>query len=594
MIVFCALIVLSCALSAFLRHDLNFDLINYHYYNAHAFLHDRMGTDFFPAFANTYLNPLIELPLYFLIKYLNNWPALVYGLQGLWLGLSLYMLYKIACLFFKAEEKYGALKIVLVLFIATVEKTTWIQIGASTNEIPMLFLSLSGLYMLLRMLKYSTEQTLIKFFIAGFILGAGMGLKLTMSSVCAASGIMLILSHKLLHKPIKDIGIFALGGVIGFLLFDGWLMIKLWNLYSNPFFPYLNNIFNSEYADPIDYRDTRNIRDLSVFFPYLWLFKEYFLFGADPSGFFYIGITLLQIALIRLIVKKRKDQVEMEQSLNTALIYFLICYYFCWYWAYGYLRYMTVFMVLLSILVMQRINFGNKKACFWWFVLIVIGLLYRPGDYLGHEVSRGRTVIDVEEIFVPENTVIYTYGNMTAGFAAFSTKGADYQIIAHSKICSDKDEQCGITGHGSDFMENEKLAALREKFKAKNKAAHVIYIINQEHYPFFHLSIDHDNPDSELSQMFTALPKNAKFTTVSANVLLQEEKLNYHPDLRLNLKNNYYCRPLRHNIYDSFRNLYPIYICVPKHLKDIILNNGLLDLERMTDNHGFRESVFHW
>src|SRR2546425_5096832 len=53
------------AISTFLlRQDVNWDLRNYHFYNAWAFVHGRLGWDLAPAQGGTFHNPLPDPPFY--------------------------------------------------------------------------------------------------------------------------------------------------------------------------------------------------------------------------------------------------------------------------------------------------------------------------------------------------------------------------------------------------------------------------------------------------------------------------------------------------------------------------------------------------
>src|SRR5438552_17597373 len=53
------------AISAFvLRQAANWDLRNYHFYNAWAYVHSRLGWDLAPAQLQTFFNPLLDLPFY--------------------------------------------------------------------------------------------------------------------------------------------------------------------------------------------------------------------------------------------------------------------------------------------------------------------------------------------------------------------------------------------------------------------------------------------------------------------------------------------------------------------------------------------------
>ncbi len=76
--------------------DISWDLRNYHYYNAYAFLHDRLTLDVAPAMIQSYLNPLLDLLPYLIITHLPpHWLGIIIGgIQGI----NIWFLFKIAYL----------------------------------------------------------------------------------------------------------------------------------------------------------------------------------------------------------------------------------------------------------------------------------------------------------------------------------------------------------------------------------------------------------------------------------------------------------------------------------------------------------------
>ncbi len=53
-----------------LDQDANWDLCNYHYYHAYAFLHGRFYYDILPAATPAFYNPLLNVPFYYLVNLL--------------------------------------------------------------------------------------------------------------------------------------------------------------------------------------------------------------------------------------------------------------------------------------------------------------------------------------------------------------------------------------------------------------------------------------------------------------------------------------------------------------------------------------------
>ena len=61
-------VAVAGAASLLIGKDVNWDLRNYHYYNAFAFLNGRFGWDLAPAQIQTYFNPLGDFPFYALVN----------------------------------------------------------------------------------------------------------------------------------------------------------------------------------------------------------------------------------------------------------------------------------------------------------------------------------------------------------------------------------------------------------------------------------------------------------------------------------------------------------------------------------------------
>jgi hypothetical protein len=61
--------VVCAAWSLYAGKDVNWDLLNYHYYLPYELLGMRLEQDFFAASAQSYLNPLGYLPFYLMVSH---------------------------------------------------------------------------------------------------------------------------------------------------------------------------------------------------------------------------------------------------------------------------------------------------------------------------------------------------------------------------------------------------------------------------------------------------------------------------------------------------------------------------------------------
>ena len=422
-LMFFLLMILAVIVSVVLKNENFFDIANYHYYNPWAFLNGRIGYDIVPASYLSFLNPLLDLPRYFTIVYLNEHINWFYAINGLWFGGLLIVLYKILRLFFDTKKLQGCIWVILALVIAITGRMTWYQVGASTNEIIIAFIDLWGLYFLLSALQDKKNQKLSNFVWAGLILGIGMGLKLTSVTVCVAAGLSLIIGFKWLSRPIKFISFFALFGMIGFLLIDGWWMYKMWSLYDNPFFPLFNNIFGSNYFDKSTLSTSNLMPSWSqlIICPYLSMGGEV-CNGEGVSSDYRLPLayTIAVIWLIYFLVRGKIKYYYQKKPMMFFFYLFLLFDYLLWAKSLGVQHYFVVIEVLISVLVVQTCEqLCNKKyKLISYGMTAVLALLLLSVPWTCHSFGnlQGRSkVIDVEPIKLPDNTLIKMYNLPLAG-----------------------------------------------------------------------------------------------------------------------------------------------------------------------------------
>src|ERR1700682_469686 len=90
---FCAT---SCLVSLYLGQDINYDLKDYHFYNAWALWTGRWSQDLFAAGPATYFSPFLDVPYYLVaMELFPSHGAYVVALAGLPYGVLLYFIYLI-------------------------------------------------------------------------------------------------------------------------------------------------------------------------------------------------------------------------------------------------------------------------------------------------------------------------------------------------------------------------------------------------------------------------------------------------------------------------------------------------------------------
>ncbi len=442
---FIVLMSFSVAVSVILKNENLFDFYNYHYYNPWAWLNGRIGYDVAPASYLTFLNPLIDLPRYFTIVLFNEHINWFYAVNGLWFGWLLFVFYKTLRLIFDTDTVRGCWEVLFTMVIAVTGRMTWFNISSSNNEIILAFINFCGLYFLFKEIKGGPQKQNVKSFIwAGLILGAGLGLKSTSFAVCVAAGLSLIIGFKWLEKPIKFISIFTLCGLVGYLVVNAWWMYKMYDLYDNPFFPFFNNIFQSEYfiKDNISFDNFVPTFNQLAFCPFLALLGNVCNgegVGADfRLQIFYI---LAIVWIIYLIIKRKIKYYYQNRPMEFFFYLFLLIYYLVWAKFLGVQHYFIVLEMFGALLVVQTFSVWFRKNK-WRPVLYVLSYVLMvvfvsvtlTEDYFNNLQNKDK-VIDVEPIKLPNHTLVKLYNMPVAAIVPEIAKyNNDFRAVGMSQF----------------------------------------------------------------------------------------------------------------------------------------------------------------
>jgi hypothetical protein len=101
--IFATCLIAAGLVSIALGKDANWDLRNYHWYNAWALLNGRLGYDVAPAQLQTFHNPLADLPFFFLVQGLED-PRPIAFAMGAWVAVAAFFLLRILTLLFPFDR----------------------------------------------------------------------------------------------------------------------------------------------------------------------------------------------------------------------------------------------------------------------------------------------------------------------------------------------------------------------------------------------------------------------------------------------------------------------------------------------------------
>ena len=494
-VVCCLFLFFAGIISSILQFDVVWDFLNYHYFNAWAFLNNRVGYDVGVGSLNAFFNPLPDVPLYLMIKYFNDWPRLIYFIQGLWSGAALYVLYRIVLLFITPSNAFNKFRIFLVLLIAATGNAFFLQIGSSSNEMMLAFFELLALYILLVELFEQKSGKRLPFMLSGFLLGMALGLKLTAVTYCVVSGVSLLLFYKVIKNPLKNIGMFILFGILGFLIFSGFWMLKMWEMFQNPFFPFANSVFRSEWMLYYNLTDTsflpRNIYEF-LFWPVILSFslwrEEGGMFVSDFRPFL-LYLIFIYFSVKYIYLYCRKKELKFNPKLFFLIVYSLILY-LIWAIFFSISRYAVALEMIGALFIVLALfsSFGKNMVSQAFLISLQIFLLFilvstaYYSDRWNAKIAveyplEQKQFFSVEEFELPPNTLIRTIGNpVSAFFVRFAEKYPNIQgVTAYQEMFT----VSSLVGNADFYVTHPKWRALvQEILQRKQRPELFLFSIN--------------------------------------------------------------------------------------------------------------------
>ena len=222
--------------------DLNWDQLNYHFYAAYHFLDGRLERDFMGASIQGYLNPLGYVPFYLMVR--ANWPSLLIGsVLALTHSTCLWLIYGISRELIPAEAPGRIAIIAASVALAFLAPIYHVELGSSFIDVTTTIPILAGVLLLLICNRSTHVSWLV--LVAGLLMGAATGLKLTNAIFAVAASVFIVLATRPVMARIRDMGIYVAGGFAGFLIVEGAWAYQLFRTFGNPFFPWFNAWFPS-------------------------------------------------------------------------------------------------------------------------------------------------------------------------------------------------------------------------------------------------------------------------------------------------------------------------------------------------------------
>jgi hypothetical protein len=366
----------------FAGEDVNWDWQNYHEYNVWAVITGRYGIDALPAGFQTYFNPTVYFPVY----YLRHLLPLPYGpmILGAVHGLNLLLIYFLVRVLMK--EAATASAIGASILIAAVGPMTLSEVGTSFSDILTALPILAGCILIL-----SAEGRHARYVLAGLLIGAAVGLKLT-NVVYALGAAAAVLAAS---RPLKATLCLGVGGAVGALATGGAWGLMLWREMGNPIFPLFNAVFQSPELVPMNIMDwqflPKGLLD-ALAYPFYWLVgdnrsSEYPFRDAR----FAVATVLIVLGIGRGLITRT----DIFTRRDTQFLLFFAVSYAAWLAVFSIQRYAIVLELLcapLIVLLIHRCIAGApgsaslrassaRMNAMMLTVALAIALWSQPGDW---------------------------------------------------------------------------------------------------------------------------------------------------------------------------------------------------------------------
>jgi hypothetical protein len=434
LIVFCAAVTAAAAFSVARGQDVNWDILNYHFYNGFAFLHKPFHYDFAPAQVQSFFNPIIQVFSYLALAHL---PAMaVAALWGAVQGINFYLIFRISEVLFRGWR--NPLRFVVSLCTAAAGfygAINILELGTTFGDNLDSIFILAGLLLIFRHLleqRTSVPVSIIRPGIAGACLGIAFGIKLTAAIYVAGIAIPFTFLAFSAHRRVRPLAAFYGGLAAGFLAAYGFWGISLYLEYRNPFYPYLNAFFQSPYYDLQNTADARFFPQTwqqKLFFPFFFMKKSHLASELDfrdaRLAFCYVAVVFLAIAALwqrarRALHASSGTGERQDPTGLTFLALFFVISYAAWQVQFSIYRYLIILEFLAPVfLTLLLARFFRRKSLVFVLALAASAIICAsviPADFGRQKYNDAFLKVEIPEMEGLDKSVVLMAGEEATSY----------------------------------------------------------------------------------------------------------------------------------------------------------------------------------
>lgn len=411
--------------------DADWDLRNYHYYNAWALLTDRYDLDIAACQIPTFYNPFIDVPYFLLARHLAARPLAF--LLGAMHGINFILLYWLAANVLAIRAPWRRVWICSALSLAGVCGAVAIsEVGTVFYDNLLSFGFFGSLACAIgsweRMKRGHWTQALLAALLTGLPAGLAFGLKQT--SVIYTFGVCFGLLLCLPAPPARrfaaalfcGIGILAGLGIGG-----GYWMWHLWSHYGNPLFPMFNHVFQSPWGRPDSYRDVQYLLGSPwrrLYFPILFSLDSRVASEIAFRDYRVLALFLLLppagLATLRDGWRKADQALPFDRGKAGYLLVATTISYLVWILLFGVYRYIVAIEMLAPLLVVLAFGLltplGRHRLVLAFATVALLVVTTKPGSWIRVPFEHDAVQVDVPPIADPAHTIVLLAGHEPLSF----------------------------------------------------------------------------------------------------------------------------------------------------------------------------------
>lgn len=375
-----------CLVSYILGKDLNWDLLNYHFYSPFALLHWRFDQDFLAASVQSYINPILDFPFFALARSGSPDWVVSFGVCGIH-AVNFVILRRIVCTVLEADvevTKGSVLWLESAVLLGFLAPLVLSQFGSSLVDLLWSIPCLAAVSLWLR--TSLAHRGFFDAFLIGLLSGVAVGLKMTAVYFAVALFLtdVLMAAWRRSRRDPRVLCFHVLGGAVGVALSYGWWGWILWSHYGSPTFPFFNDIFIAPNfpSDPLvndRFRPDGFLQAFSFPLDVLLADKRPYYEKSAPDVRFLFLFLLGALAILKVAIKCLTSWPRFERQLSPGgrILLFLFLYYLIWLNGSGNGRYAMPLLLLLGVALVW--------LCFQVFeklrtrVYVLIGMILLQG-----------------------------------------------------------------------------------------------------------------------------------------------------------------------------------------------------------------------